>query len=214
MRYASRVAIPVMHQDVIGGGGRKSSRPPGRNNKRGVTSQLGTEGSGGEGGGRLLITKPTASGMNFRVLYPIACRGLPCISTITELAKSLNMPDWKEKPKALQKHKLCPVVEISLLKFCSTALDEGETLFNGSFARLMDVRHSPWGWGLQLNPVRRAQIFIERIYTTSLTTALEPEQDSTYCTDLRRYLQCKLEVLGNSSCPMRTLTGSGTRSAP
>jgi hypothetical protein len=100
-----------------------SSRSQGRKKKQEVSSQQVAEGSGWEGGDRLLITKPTASGMECRVLCSIAYRGLPCISSITELANALNVPDWNERTTALQKHKLCSLVEIALLQLCSTPFD-------------------------------------------------------------------------------------------
>jgi hypothetical protein len=52
---------------------------------------------------RSLITRPTASGMDSRVLHPSAYQDLPSIGTINELTKALNVPDWRERTKAPKK---------------------------------------------------------------------------------------------------------------
>jgi hypothetical protein len=127
------VTKPVTPRDVVGGG------PRGQEMQRGVASQQGAEGPGGEDGCRLLITRPTASGMDSRVLHPSTYRDLPSIPTINELAKALNVPDWKEKTKALRKHTLWPVVERALRDFRTTPLDKDETVINSNFSSLMRI---------------------------------------------------------------------------
>jgi hypothetical protein len=83
------------------------------------------------------MTKPIAAGMDSRVLHPSAYRDLSCISTINELAKALNVPDWKERREALRTHMLWPGVEMALWQFRRTPLDEDETVVNCRSSSLM-----------------------------------------------------------------------------
>jgi hypothetical protein len=108
----------VTPRDVVGGG------PYGKRRQRPAACQQGAEGCSWEGDGRFLITRPTASGMDPLVLHPSTYRDLPSISTINELAKALNVSDWKERREALRTHRLCPVVEMALRDFRRTPLDE------------------------------------------------------------------------------------------
>jgi hypothetical protein len=147
------VTLPVMRRDVIGGGARKLRRPRGKKGKRKFSSQQEAEGSGGGEGDRILITKPTASGMGSRMLHPVAYRGLPSISTITELAEALNVPDWKEITDALHRHRFWPVAEMALQRFRSTPLDADETVVNGRFTLLM----ATLGYALDLTCEDKAQ---------------------------------------------------------
>jgi hypothetical protein len=138
------VTKPVTPRDVVVGGAREKST------QRGVASQQGADGPGGEDGGRLLITRPTASGMDSRLLHPSTYRDLPSISTIDELAKALNVPDWKERTEALRTHRFWPVVEIALQQFRRTPLDRDETVVNSNFSSL--VRNLGCALNLICNP--------------------------------------------------------------
>jgi hypothetical protein len=64
LRYGATVTKPVMRRDVLGGGAQQASRSRVRKRKDKTQVSKTQTGSGEEDGGCLLITKPTASGMD------------------------------------------------------------------------------------------------------------------------------------------------------